>query len=76
MRRFGRIFAVILLVAFLTYGCGAQSTPTDPINWGNAQEEAIKDGGIRVAPFGFIQCCVDPKSEVADEDCQRGGFKK
>lgn len=73
-----RFLAAILVLWLFAVGCGAQTPaiPQDPINWGTPEQESFKDGGIKPAPWGFIQSCVDPKSEVADEDCERGGFKK
>ena len=75
MRKPKSFLAIALVLWFFVAGCGAQ-TPVDPIDWGTPQEESFKDGGIRVAPWGFIQSCLDPESEVYDEDCERGGFKR
>lgn len=71
-----RFLAAILVLWLFAVGCGAQGAPVDPINWGTPEQESFKDGGIKPAPWGFIQSCIDSKSEVYDEDCERGGFKK
>lgn len=63
-----------VLLVLVLLGCVAQK-PSDPI-WGSPKEEAFKDKGVRPAPPGFLQSCIDPESAVADEDCVRGGFKK
>ncbi len=73
-RRLRNCVGILLVLVFL-FGCGAQKS-SDPINWGTQKEESFGDAGWRAAPPGFIQSCTSPSSEVADEDCVRGGFKK